>query len=229
MRTIRSLDKDYPVRTLFSDGTDLLRAGAEEEVPPAGAQAYRNWKQFDPYLNEEEAWPAELFPDADFHYFREAGCLISATAIMLRRFGIEKETDAGKFNPWILNRRLIGCGALTPAADLDLRYIDRLYPLEYLGAVPYSREELVLAVRSGEPFLIVVPGVRGVNHFVVPDCLLPDDVLIIDPGFNKTRLSDHRCVYGLRLFRRTAGGAESRKGSECADSAGPPEMENWDD
>ena len=106
-------------------------------------EAYKNWRQDDPRFNREEAWPEAQFPDAEYRRFRDAGCLVCALAVMLRHAGLEKEADEDLFNPWILNRRLIDCGAFTPAADLELLDIRKLYPLEYLGDVPYSRDALL--------------------------------------------------------------------------------------
>ena len=67
---------------------------------------YNNWRLSDPCFNCEEAWPAEQFPDADYRYFCDAGCLIFALAGMLVHYGLEKGED-GPFDPRILNRRLI--------------------------------------------------------------------------------------------------------------------------
>lgn len=167
------------------------------------SEAYRGWTQDAAELNEREAWPAELFPEATWHYFKQAGCLISSLAIMLRRFGIEKEQDPEQFNPWILNERLIEAGAFTPGADLIVEDIKKLYPLEYVGVLPYSRKSLVRLIEMGNPFLITVPGVRGARHFVVPDELTDDDLRIIDPGWSKPLLSEFDVILELRVFRKS--------------------------
>ena len=96
-------------------------------------RSYNHWRQKELRFNRAEAWPAERFPDADYRYFRDCGCLVCALAVMLRHSGTEKEEDESLFDPWILNKRLIDCGAFTPAADLELFCISRLYPLEYVG------------------------------------------------------------------------------------------------
>ncbi len=66
-------------------------------------QIYRTWRQDDPRYNVREAWPEASFPEAAYHYFREAGCLVCSLAILLRHHDIEKEADEEKFNPWILS------------------------------------------------------------------------------------------------------------------------------
>ena len=126
---------------------------------------YNNFRQDAPGLNEAEAWPKSVFPDADYTFFRECGCLICALAVMLRHTGIERNADEKQFNPWILNQRLIACEAFTPAADLKLQDIRKLYPLQYMGSVSYTREALDQMVESGSPCLITVPGILSEKHF----------------------------------------------------------------
>ena len=189
------------------------RGGAVDE------EAYREWKQAAPGLNVAEAWPAEQFPEATWHLFREAGCLVTSLAIMLRRFGVERESDPARFDPWIFNERLKAAGAFTPAADLVVSALDRLYPIEYVGSFPYSREALVRLWEEGDPFLITVPGVRGARHFIVPDGLTDDDMKLIDPAWGKQYLSQFETVCELRVFRRSASepgeGSPERK-KECS-------------
>lgn len=171
----------------------------------ADPQAYRNWRQADERYNQEEAWPASLFPEAKFHIFRECGCLITSLAIMLRHFGIEKEGDEELFNPWILNERLIRAGAFDPAGNLILSDLNKLYPIEYIGSTAYTEEGLKKAVASGEPFLITVPGIRGEHHFIVPDHMEGDDLATIDCAWEKEYLSQFDTICELRLFMGRTG------------------------
>ena len=163
---------------------------------------YDHWRQDAPWLNEEEAWPKKLFPDADYRAFRECGCLVCALAVMLKSSGLEKASEEAMFNPWVLNQRLIACGAFTPAADLKLENVRKLYPLEYQGSASYSREALEEAVLSDSPCLITVPGFRAERHFITPIALLPDDVVVFDPKFGERRLSEYEQVLEIRMFRR---------------------------
>ena len=164
-------------------------------------QAYGNWRQDDPLLNRAEAWPASLFPAAEYRYFRDCGCLVCALAVMLRRYGIEEESDGDLFNPWVLNQRLVDCGAFTPEADLELSDIGRLYPLEYLGAVPYSREALVQVAEGGLPCLVTVPGDHADVHFTALLQVLPDDADVFDPLCGEKRLGSYGRVCEIRAFR----------------------------
>jgi hypothetical protein len=163
-------------------------------------QTYMTWLQKDLNLNLAEAWPEERFPDAEFRYFRDAGCLVCALAVMLRHFGIEQTADEGLFNPWILNQRLIDCGAFSPAADLELSRINRLYPLEYLGAVPYSGNALSWFAKNGSLCLITVPGDKTDCHFTTLLELLSDDAIVFDPICGEKRLSMYERLCEIRVF-----------------------------
>ncbi|WP_044912753.1 hypothetical protein [Butyrivibrio sp. WCE2006] len=165
-------------------------------------QNYRDWIQSDPQYNKEEAWPSSIFPKAKYHFFKETGCLVTSLAIMLRHFGIEKEEDEEKFNPWILNKRFIEKELFTESADLELNYIDRVYPIEYKGRFPFSFEKLKELYESGQPFLLTVPGVKGERHFIVPDELIDDNLTVIDCAWQKKYLSDFNTICELRKFQR---------------------------
>ena len=162
---------------------------------------YINWNQAAPELNREEAWPAGLFPDAQYHYFKDVGCLVTSLAIMLRHFGTEEENDENQFNPWILNNRLIEAGAFNRAADLRLWSINRIYPLDYLGQIPYSEEIMLNLCRMDYPFLITVTGVKDPRHFLAPYKLTGDDMIVIDPAAGKRCLSEFENICELRMFR----------------------------
>lgn len=184
-------------------------------------RTYIYWRQTELRFNRAEAWPVQLFPDADYRYFRDCGCLVCALAVMLRHCGAEKEEDERLFDPWILNQRLIDCGAFTPAADLELSTINRLYPLAYAGPIPYARETLVQIMERGLPCLVTVPGEHGARHFTAPLFTTPDDVIVFDPLIGERRLSAYKRICEIRVFRPEK---ESRRvgsdGSKCAGPSG---------
>ena len=166
-------------------------------------EVYREWTQLSEKFNKTEAWQEDLFPDAEYRFMKEAGCLIVPLAIRLRSFGIETEDDEELFNPMILNERLIEVGAFDSAADLYLNYINKLYALDYIGPMGYSDKCLQMLIQRGNPFLICVPGVRGDKHFVAFDGFCEDgDIAILDPAQRAERLSDYETVLDLRVFRR---------------------------
>ena len=164
-------------------------------------QTYMAWLQTEPRFNRAEAWSAEQFPAASYRFFRDAGCLVCSLAVMLRHYGIETSAQEDLFDPWILNRRLIECGAFSPAADLELSRINRLYPLEYLGAVTYSGNALNRFAENGLQCLITVPGEKADRHFLALLTLLPDDAIVFDPACGEKRLSMYERICEIRAFR----------------------------
>ena len=174
-------------------------------------EVYREWTQLSERFNEAEAWTENLFPDAEYRFMKEAGCLVVSLAIMLRYFGIETEEDEELFNPMILNERLIAVGAFDSAADLYLKHINKLYALDYIGSMGYSDERVQMLIQRGNPFLICVPGVRGDKHFVAFDGICADgDIAVTDPAGDKARLSEYDKVLELRVFRKHKNREESR-------------------
>ena len=175
------------------------------------SEVYRTWRQDAEKFNQTEAWGEEMFPQADYRYMKEAGCLITSLAIMLRRYGLETEADEARFNPLILNERLIAAGAFDAAADLYLKHINKLYPLDYIGAMGYTRERAQMLCERGNPFLITVPGTLAQKHFLVFDGMCADgDIAIIDPAGEKTRISQFENVLELRVFRKHKEREETR-------------------
>ena len=162
---------------------------------------YRNWRVDDPRFNEKEAWPSSMFPEADYHYFRDCGNIICAVAMMLRHNHIEEEVDEDKFNPFILNERLIKCHAFFPNADLNLFHINRLYPIEYYDKVPYEREILEGLVRIGSYCIIAAESDDGREACLVLDSLTREDVKVIDTRRGDRLLSEYKAVHYIRYFR----------------------------
>lgn len=161
---------------------------------------FEGFLQNDPRWNEQEAWPADEFPDADYHYMRECGCLVCAIADLLRFYGIETETDERRFNPFILNRRLIQCGGFFSTANLDVGAISSLYPIEYRGSARYSREKLAELIGKGMYCLITVSGRLSAVHFLAVTGLTPDDAVVMDPHTGKRYLSEYSQIYEIRFF-----------------------------
>ncbi|MBP1585226.1 MAG: polysaccharide deacetylase family protein [Lachnospiraceae bacterium] len=166
---------------------------------------FRDFLMDDPRYSREKAWPEERFPDANYHYIRDTGCLVCAISYMLRKNGIEKESDINAFNPWIFTMRLIESGAFTPAADLNLFAISSLYPLLYEGPVRYSEKRLIEYAENGYLCLLTVPGQKGIHHFIALDHILPGDASVFDPKFGMKLLSDYGRVLEIRPFRPYTG------------------------
>lgn len=197
--------------------------GGRPGLVTAGRQkmeaAYTYWRQNDPRFNREEAWPAVLFPDAKYRYFCDAGCLVCALAVMLLQYGMERAEEENRFDPWILNWKLISSGVFDSSADLELSYINRLYPLAYRGEVPYSPNALRLFMESGQPCLVTVPGEKAPLHFTVPCRMLSNDILLFDPLCGERKLNSYDRFCDIRLFQIT-GKPYAPSDSDFSRSAG---------
>ena len=163
---------------------------------------FRTWTQGDPRYNEEKAFDEENYPEARHRYLKEMGCIIIALAIMLRRFGIEEESDYRKFNPLIFFHRAKAAGCFDKGANFLLPKMPELYPIEQFECVPYSREAMIDSFRKGYASLLMVPGKNGPYHYIVPDEILPDDVSVIDRFMEKKLVSQYEKVYYIMNFRR---------------------------
>lgn len=160
-----------------------------------------HWQVWDEKFNHKIAWNKKEFPYAKLHYMREGGCLVTSLAILLRYYGIEKESREELFNPWILNNKLKAIQAFTYAADLELNAVRDVYPLEFLEKIPYSRKKLIGLLSKNTICLVEVPGVHDPYHFVVPIKATEDDIVIIDSGWDKGFLSEFTCAYNIYTFR----------------------------
>ena len=163
---------------------------------------FRTWRQDDPRYNMTETFDAENYPDAKYRYLRDNGCLVIALTVMLRFLGIEKETDYNKFNPMIFLERAKAAGCFSKSADFILSKFSKLYPLEQFDCVPYSRQALIESRNNGYVSLLMVPGIHGPYHYIVPDTILDDDVSVIDCIFGKTLVSQYEKVFFIVNFRR---------------------------
>lgn len=163
---------------------------------------YRLWRQYDDEWNQEEAWPEPQYPYATSRYMRKSGCFITSVAIMLRRYNIEQEKDPQRFNPLLLVKKMEEAGAYDLFADMYPEAISRLYPIEYLGTVPFSYQKLTEWMAKEEPCLVMVPGVSGPYHYVVPDEMDDRGVKICDPGFANEYLSEFDTAHYIVLFRK---------------------------
>ena len=162
---------------------------------------YRTWRQYDYRYNKTEAWPEKDFPDTSFRYIKNIGCFVTSMAVMLRHFGIEKEAHFEKFNPWIFFERTKKAGFYNSYAEFDPYRISELYPIEYVGDIPYSREKLTECFEGGYACMISVPGIHGIYHYIVPEKITDNDVRIIDCGWDCEYLSEFSEVCDIVLFR----------------------------
>lgn len=60
---------------------------------------YTQWRQSDSEWNQEEAWPASQYPNASMRWMRQAGCLVTSVAMLLRHYNVVVTSDVNAFNP----------------------------------------------------------------------------------------------------------------------------------
>ena len=162
---------------------------------------FYTWQIFDEVYNEEEAWPAEEYPNAPYTMFHMIGCYVASLAIMLRHFGIVTEPSFEKFNPWILCEKLKSIRAFDSYACVDTSRLSEILPVRIVDSVPYDWQTLIQSLEDGYACQIVVPGHNASQHYIVPIKVTDDDdVEVIDCAWDTVRLSDHETQWIVRYL-----------------------------
>ena len=151
---------------------------------------FYTWRIYDEYYNQEEAWPAEEYPDTTDTMFHQIGCYVVSLATMLRYFGIVTEPSFEKFNPWILYEKLKSVHAFASDASADTAKLSEILPVRIVDSVPYDRETLRRSLEAGYACQIIVKGVNAPQHYVVPIRVTENDVEIVDCAWDKRYLSE---------------------------------------
>lgn len=173
-------------------------------VSAAASNDYTQWKQYDAEWNNSEAWPKSQYPGATLYYMRDAGCLVTSIAMLLRQYNVVTEADVNQFNPWIVNNTLASNGVLDSAADVKWYDIQTAYPgFVYQGYCGYSLSELKNLYNAGYACIVQVMGSGGYYHFVAVRSIDGDNVIIMDPGSESTSLSTYGSVYTIHYFSAT--------------------------
>lgn len=182
----------------------LMVGACPVTVSAAATNDYTQWKQYDAEWNSSEAWPKSQYPGATLYYMRDAGCLVTSIAMLLRHYNVVTESDVNKFNPWIVNNTLASNGALDSAADVKWYDIQTAYPgFAYQGYCGYSLGELKNIYNAGYACIVQVMGSGGYYHFVAVRSIDGDNVIIMDPGSENTSLSAYGSVYTIHYFSAT--------------------------
>lgn len=151
------------------------------EANAAAVNDYKQWKQGDAEWNRSEAWPKSQFPNASYRYMRDAGCLVTSIAILLRHHNVISDNNVNNINPWICNESLKKVGAFTDAADLYYGRVTWAYPnLKYQGSMPYSYSNIKSLYEQGYACTIKVYN----WHFVALNNVVGNTVNIFDPGYS---------------------------------------------
>ena len=164
-------------------------------------QDYRTWRTYDEYYNREEMWPATEYPDADLHYMSEAGCYVVSLCIMMRMSGIVAESDFQKFNPLIFCEKLKSGNGFFNDGSVNVEKLPEIFPLRIVDSIPYNRDDLASSLSEGYACQIIVKGRNAPQHYVVPVKVTESDVEIIDPSWDKTRLSELEPIWIVRYLK----------------------------
>lgn len=182
----------------------------------ASDDGYTTWKQSDSAWNQAEAWPAAEYPQATLHTMKQAGCVVTSIAMLLRHYNVVTETDVNQFNPWIVNNQFKANGCFDSGADLDWTKVQNAYPaFQYAGRKSYSFNRLSSLYNSGYACLLKVNGSGGYNHYVAVRSVSGSNVTIMDPGSSATSLDRYGTPKEIVYFS-VSGGGQSQTGSAPA-------------
>ena len=186
---------------------------------------YTQWRQGDPEWNQAEAWPADEYPNASMRWMRNAGCLVTSVAMLLRHYGVVTATDVNSFNPWICNNALKAAGAFTSGADMYWDGVRKAYPgFVYVGQKSYSKETLASLYSQGYACIV---GVNGNGHYVAVKSANSSGATIMDPGWGYTSLSSFSSVNTIVYYSATPSAHTCDRGSYQYYEAAHPHYKNY--
>lgn len=172
---------------------------------------YTQWRQSDSEWNQEEAWPASQYPNASMRWMRQAGCLVTSVAMLLRHYNVVVTSDVNAFNPWICNNALKAAGAFTSGADMYWDGVRKAYPgFVYKGSATYSKATLASLYSQGYACIV---GVNGNGHYVAVKYADSSGATIMDPGWGYTSLSSFSSVNTIHYYSATPTAHTCDKGS----------------
>lgn len=172
---------------------------------------YTQWRQSDSEWNQEEAWPASQYPNASMRWMRQAGCLVTSVAMLLRHYNVVVTSDVNAFNPWICNNALKAAGAFTSGADMYWDGVRKAYPgFVYKGSATYSKATLASLYSQGYACIV---GVNGNGHYVAVKYADSSGATIMDPGWGYTSLSSFSSVNTIHYYSATPSPHTCDKGS----------------
>ena len=172
---------------------------------------YTQWRQGDSAWNQQEAWPASQYPNADYRWMSQAGCLVTSVAMLLRHYNVVATSDVNAFNPWICNNALKAAGAFNSAADMYFDGVQKAYPgFVHKGTVAYSKATLASLYSQGYACIV---GVNGNGHFVAVKYADSSGATIMDPGWGYTSLSNFSSVNTIYYYSATPSAHTCDRGS----------------
>ena len=161
----------------------LFSASMSTAANALASDDYTQWKQSDAEWNAEAPWSGSYAG-----FLSNSGCWITSVSMLLRQYGQVSES-VDEFNPAICAGELYAAGALTGGGDMILSMVDAAYPgFTYAGSYGYSYDTLKELFDEGYACALLVKG--GGHMVAVHDVLDDGTVLIMDPGWYRTTLSE---------------------------------------
>jgi len=187
------------VKKIVSWGVSIcILIGCMIPCAMAASNDYTTWRQSDSAWNQSVAWPASQYPAATMRYMREAGCLVTSIAMLLRHYNVVTDSNVNNFNPWKCNEALKSAGAFNSAADLIWGSISKAYPgFQYAGNAGYSASTLYDLYSRGYACIVAV---NGYGHYVAVKSATSSASVIMDPGWGYSSLSSFRSVNQIYYF-----------------------------
>ena len=174
---------------------------------------YTQWKQYDAEWNQQEAWPANQYPNATLRMMSQGGCAVTSIAMLLRHYNVVTTADVNQFNPWICNETLKNAGAFTSSADLYWS-LGNAYPgFVFQGEVGYSLSQLSSLYSQGYACMVQVNGSGGYTHYVAVRNVSGSTVTIMDPGSSSTNLDSYSTKKTILYWKVSGGGSSSGGGT----------------
>ena len=192
-------EKEKKVKKIVSWGVSIcILIGCMIPCAMAASNDYTTWRQSDSAWNQSVAWPASQYPAATMRYMREAGCLVTSIAMLLRHYNVVTDSNVNNFNPWKCNEALKSAGAFNSAADLIWGSISKAYPgFQYAGNAGYSASTLYDLYSRGYACIVAV---NGYGHYVAVKSATSSASVIMDPGWGYSSLSSFRSVNQIYYF-----------------------------
>ncbi len=170
---------------------------------------YKSWKQFDSRWGDVVIG-VDPWTDSNGVLHKEetighAGCLISSMAILARSYGLTL-SDGTEIDPGTLGTALYDGGSCryltegggtryTTAFDAvipGIRFVQFSQPSSPVTAIS------ALLADTEKEYIIIV-GVNSATHYVAVDYVNGGDVMICDPGYSRSRLSEYT-FYCMLVF-----------------------------
>ena len=165
----------------------VVSAGGAFAVSADTTEDFTLWKQADPRWNQQEAWPAEQYPEAPQRTMEDGGGQVTALAMLLKQYGIVPEED---FTPWQCRERLQRAGAFDEKGLLIWSSVENAFPeFHFENRVEYSHQKISGLMEYGYACILEMKGKDGKLRYTAVRSVDGYTVNIMDPGSEKTELT----------------------------------------